>query len=394
MANYLPGYDEPQMQDISRQRKMAEFLRNQSMDPAQGAMVSGHYVAPSITQNLAKLLQGYQANKLEKGADTKAQAYADMLKGKKEEWVASMPKASTEQNFPADGMGPPQAIQKQPTPEDYMLWSMAAPDPQLGQISFNMANEGIAREDRNAQSEAQRAQRMQEIEMRLQDARLAREDRAALSREMATLAASNRQPVAPVVTEVLRDGKVVKIDARTGTVIGDAPRAGQGKPMSSVAQKELLEADEGLQGSQSALSLLKQAKDINDKAMGFTGAGAVASMGTLLPESIRPEAVDATQNLDNILQSQSLPQLKAIFGGMPTEGERKILLDVQGSSSKPPKVRAEIFKRAETAIQNRMNFLKDKAAKLRNGSYFGEDGAPAGTAAPTSDIDSLLDKYK
>jgi hypothetical protein len=93
-------------------------------------------------------------------------------------------------------------------------------------------------------------------------------------------------------------------------------------------------------------------------------------MGNMLPESIRPEAVDATQNLDNILQSSALPQLKAIFGGQPTEGERKILLDIQGSSSKPPKVREEIFNRTTQAIERRIKFNKEKAESLRGGTYF------------------------
>lgn len=111
--------------------------------------------------------------------------------------------------------------------------------------------------------------------------------------------------------------------------------------------------------------------------MGFTGAGALASAGSLLPEAVRPEAVDATQNLDNILQTAALPQLKAIFGGMPTEGERKILLDVQGSSSKSPAVRKDIFDRAEKAIQARLKFGADKVKRLREGTYFSGEGLPS-----------------
>lgn len=150
--------------------------------------------------------------------------------------------------------------------------------------------------------------------------------------------------------------------------------------MSATAQKELIETDEQIQGGAGALELFKQAKALNDKAMGFTGAGALAAAGSLLPEAIRPESVNATQDLDNILQSAALPQLKAIFGGMPTEGERKILLDVQGSSSKPPAVRKQIFERAEKAIQSRIKFAEDKAKSLRSGTYFSGDGGvnPAG----------------
>jgi len=155
-----------------------------------------------------------------------------------------------------------------------------------------------------------------------------------------------------------------------------ASASGRGTAMTATAQKELIQTDEEIQGADAALQLLKQASDINQKAMGFTGAGAVASIGTLLPQSMRPEMVDATQNLDNILQSSALPQLKSIFGGQPTEGERKILIDVQGSSSKPPAVRTEIFKRAETAVKARQKFAREKAAAIRNGTYFAGEAAP------------------
>lgn len=200
-------------------------------------------------------------------------------------------------------------------------------------------------------------------------------------------------PPAPVPVSIMLNGKEVKIDARTGRVIGDAPVGARNRPMSATAQKELIETEEQVQGGQAALELLSQAKKINDSAMGFTGAGAIASAGSILPEAVRPNAVDATQNLDNILQSSALPQLKAIFGGMPTEGERKILLDVQGSSSKPAKVRKDIFARAEKAIQARLKFAEYKAKALRDGSYFSSPGAAP--EQPTgANIDDILNLYK
>jgi hypothetical protein len=171
------------------------------------------------------------------------------------------------------------------------------------------------------------------------------------------------------------DGRAKPITGPSGAPV--KPSQGRVGPMTATAQKELIETEESIQGGQAALSLFKQARQLNDKAMGFSGAGALASAGSLLPEIVRPEAVDATQNLDNILQTAALPQLKAIFGGMPTEGERKILLDVQGSSSKPPKVRKEIFDRAEAAIQARLKFAAEKAKRLREGSYFSGEGLPS-----------------
>jgi hypothetical protein len=48
-----------QQQQILRQQRMAEMLMQQGMQQPQGQMVSGQYVAPSITQNLANLANLY-----------------------------------------------------------------------------------------------------------------------------------------------------------------------------------------------------------------------------------------------------------------------------------------------------------------------------------------------
>jgi hypothetical protein len=171
---------------------------------------------------------------------------------------------------------------------------------------------------------------------------------------------------APIIPPSANPTLQGQISGARATASADA----NARAVTPTAQREIIETEEQTQGAQTALSLIEKARAINNKAMGFRGAGALAEMGNMLPESIRPEAVDATQNLDNILQSSALPQLKAIFGGQPTEGERKILLDIQGSSSKPPKVREEIFNRTTQAIERRIKFNKEKAESLRGGTYF------------------------
>lgn len=215
-----------------------------------------------------------------------------------------------------------------------------------------------------------------------QQARQAAADREALKR-MEIDARPKAAPRAPQIIQGAEGPMVLGDDGVTARpVIGPdgkpvKPSQGRVGPMTATAQKELIETEEGIQGGQAALGLFKQAKDLNNKAMGFSGAGAVASAGSLLPSFLRPEAIDATSSLDNILQTAALPQLKAIFGGMPTEGERKILLDVQGSSSKSPAVRKEIFERAEKAIQARIKFGAEKVKRLRDGTYFSGEGLPS-----------------
>lgn len=173
--------------------------------------------------------------------------------------------------------------------------------------------------------------------------------------------------------------------AQDATTQGNVAHA---KALSSPgALKELIQTDEEIQAGSQVITGLSQARAINEAAMGFLGAGVVSKAASLLPEELRPKSVDDTANLDNIVTSTVLPQLKTTFGGNPTEGERKILLDVAGSVNQNPAVRAEIFKRAEAAVQARMKFAQDKSASLRGGTYTKPDGAvapqlPGGKSSP------------
>ncbi|MGF1948910.1 hypothetical protein ACQUFD_17780, partial [Enterococcus gallinarum] len=78
------------------------------------------------------------------------------------------------------------------------------------------------------------------------------------------------------------------------------------------------------------------------QALGFKGAGTVAGVGAVFGNQASQDTVE----LDNLVTSNALTQLKSIFGGNPTEGERKIMLDIQGSSAQPDAVRQRIFDRA------------------------------------------------
>lgn len=60
---------------IDRQRALAAALQQQSMTPAEGQMVSGHYVAPSWTQFAAKLAQGLSGKSMNEDLDRKTVDY-------------------------------------------------------------------------------------------------------------------------------------------------------------------------------------------------------------------------------------------------------------------------------------------------------------------------------
>lgn len=392
-----------QIISLKNRQKLAEAMMAQGNSPLKGQMVGRVYVPPSMFQGFGNIANAYVGGQEQKGveegykglADRKAQETADAIAAYKRGTMGT----------PEQPMGPPteegqMGVKPAVTPSpdqrrQAIIEAAVSTNPRLskmGQMDFQMdarkEDKAAAREDRLFQIDMAHQNNLEAIKQRAVEQRLSqqqlREQIDAANERNARLVASLRQEPAPTVTEVIKDGKAVKVDARTGRVIGESPAMGKGKAMSPTAQKELIQTDEEIQGGQAALTALNQAMKINDSAMGFKGAGAISSLGTLLPESIRPAAVDATENLDNILTSGALPQLKSIFGGMPTEGERKVLLEIQGSSNKSPAVRKQIFERAIEAANKRIEFSQKKAKALREGSYFAGDGAMDSQSAPAA----------
>lgn len=83
MPGDLPPQYGPVFQDTSRQMKLADLLRQQSLEMPQGQMVSGIYVPPAITQYMAQALKGYNANKMEADAQSKQKAAYDDFQTKR-----------------------------------------------------------------------------------------------------------------------------------------------------------------------------------------------------------------------------------------------------------------------------------------------------------------------
>ncbi|GLS44363.1 hypothetical protein [Methylobacterium brachythecii] len=148
-------------------------------------------------------------------------------------------------------------------------------------------------------------------------------------------------------------------------------KIGRDQDLSATDKKAILEADEKVLGIEGTLTALKKARELSPEAY----SGPFASTRGYLGSIVGLDGANKTQELDNTITAQALDSLKATFGAAPTEGERKILLDIQGSSSQSPAVRAKIYERAELAMQKRLAFERARAEDLRGGTYYKKDGA-------------------
>jgi hypothetical protein len=73
----------PEASDIQRQRKLADLLTANAFNQPQGQMISGHYVPPSWTQQLAPLVSGLSGSMLGSNVEKKQEALAQQLRGEK-----------------------------------------------------------------------------------------------------------------------------------------------------------------------------------------------------------------------------------------------------------------------------------------------------------------------
>lgn len=173
-----------------------------------------------------------------------------------------------------------------------------------------------------------------------------------------------------------RQSGLTETDPRYQSFIltGKMPRE-DAQPLSATDKRAILEADELAAASEGAIALLGRAKELSKQAYD----GMLAGWRGWGSSQVGSEAGNATIELNNILTESALGQLKAIFGGAPTEGERQILLDVQGSANQPQSVRDAIIDRAIAAAQRRLAFNRQRAQELRSGTFYqsGAGVAPA-----------------
>lgn len=153
-------------------------------------------------------------------------------------------------------------------------------------------------------------------------------------------------------------------------------------------QKEVFEADEGVQAATNVIGALNKALDLNDKAY----SGPMAQTRGYGMSLFGSEGGTATEELQNVVLQQVLDNLKATFGAAPTEGERQILVDIQGSVNKAPEVRKRIFENAIAAAERRRKFSAGKAEAIRGGEYFQPGYSPQSAPSAPSEPDRSADR--
>jgi hypothetical protein len=180
----------------------------------------------------------------------------------------------------------------------------------------------------------------------------------------------------------LPDGTVAQINPKTNQVnVLSSATASREVTLTSDDRKFIRETNAIIDASADSIAGLQLALGLSKDAYEGLGASVLAAGASAIPGS-QPSA-EATLEFDVVIKQQVLPQLRIIFGANPTEGERAILEDLQGSSSQPRVVRDRILLRAITAAQAREVRSREDVNAMLSGTYY-KPPPPAAPGAQTS----------
>ena len=386
---------------IARRRKLAESLYNQGIQALpNNEMAGGYVVRRSPLEGINKIAQVMlgvrgmkQAEEEEKAlGDERNQRMAKAL-GDFQRHAQGAPEQTRVLNEGGEEQTTP-AVQPNRQAAIESLMNSGVPEfQQTGfQTQLNEFQQQPMLQAQMAEREAARAQRMQELEMRASDQRLAAQDRAALQREMMQMridAQTDMQQVkgsSPYFTPVQTADGVISFDTRSGRAapitIGDKTIIGsqsdptlQGKIAGAKASaKELGEAQAKSQTGLSKVidnadNMIKQIDDL------IAHSGFESSVGATLKPGFKyvpgTKEADFNARLDQIKGGAFLQAFETLKGGgtiTEVEGMQatKAITRMQTSQSE-----AE-FKKAATEFRG----IIQEVVKRAKGSA-GAGAAPA-----------------
>lgn len=356
-----PSEYQTEAEEIARRRKYAEALQAQSIQPMETQMAGGWAIPTSPVQGIAKLAQALAGRKGLERATAEQRALAEKYNTERGAALAAALRAG--QGAPATsemivdeqangGEGAPAQINAPAVAPNRQAMIAALsgskfPDLQtagmqqafadlkpmvVGKSIMTPTGQLIGSDptwaaeheaDRNARAEAaqlQREQRQRELEMRLEDQRLAREDRAALARELADLKAQSARELkalvsasTPITAVTLQDpndpNKTIIVDGRTNRVIGPGPMATDAGKLEQKRQFNM----------QGIGATIQEARDL------LTGTkGGVAGAGDKPTSSGIGAAVDVAGSIVGMSPKGAVPaaQLKAVGGSLVSKMPR------------------------------------------------------------------------
>ncbi len=176
-------------------------------------------------------------------------------------------------------------------------------------------------------------------------------------------------------------------------VVSGREKTGPGaRKLDAGTMKAVRELDASTNAASDAIGIMEDilkpgqnGKSLNDLANYGLAAGTrgyIKSLSESSPKFKGDKTGTATTLLTKRIQGLVASNLKAAFGGNPTEGERKYLEGLQANVNEPPQVRKAILEEGMRLLRDRVERNKRDAEEMRGGTYYSPNGAGGQSGAP------------
>lgn len=342
--------------EIRRRRMMAQRLMEQGKQPQGTEVVSGVAVKQSPIAGLARALQSglgsYMEGQAAQAETQKAENARDTMKGAMDAYSRALSGDTTT------------------TPSGESITWDKMPIDKAGQMYANMLMQNEDTAPIGMQAMQNNMQNAQQMEMLKQ--KMAMEAQYAKPSEFSQFI--QMSPEMQAKYAAFKGGAQINIDPNTGQIIPPA------RKLSAAEQKEVFDLQDKQAAIEGALSGLQGAQSIYNRTgenAPYTGMGAdvraaasrVPLIGDLISDT---ERAAATTSAKNLVTEQALNNMKAIFGGNPTEGERAILLQLQALPTMTPQEQKVIIDTAIQAANRRKENYAQRMGQLETGQYFSQ----------------------
>ena len=196
--------------------------------------------------------------------------------------------------------------------------------------------------------------------------------------DMAVKLKALEQPDVKVVGSSIYDAKTGKFTPAPSNAPINPDTGLPERKLSATEQKELFDVMDLESSGEAAVNALTKAKEIltssPEGAEPYTGFGAELRAGAARLPVVGDIVADkergaSTTEYTTLVTEQALNNLKAIFGGMPTEGERAILMKMQALAGYTPQEQQAIIDNALEAANKRIEFNRSKSEAIQTGQY-------------------------
>lgn len=150
--------------------------------------------------------------------------------------------------------------------------------------------------------------------------------------------------------------------------LAEARQEAAAKELSPTELKLRESTEDELSGVNQAIRGLTRALEINENAFGNSVVEAAQYQALRAAGSENAKVVNTTE-LRNLLGRAAISNLKATFGGAPTEGERNALMELEGALSKTPAERRRIIENSLAELRRSADTRKRRLDDIVSGRY-------------------------